>query len=107
MRVYILQEHVSVQRLSNQQVVHAKQGLSIGYFCMLSDIPLFLRDEDEKQLLYYPLANSIQILTALKGTVNIIGPRWCQNHDYARSEALGIVMVLTSPRAYNFKLCPE
>ena len=31
----------------------------------------------------------------------IIGPRWCQNHDYARSEAEGIVMVLTSPRAYN------
>ena len=50
---------------------------------------------------------SIQILTALRGTVKIIGPRWCQNHDYARSEAEGIVMVLTSPRAYNFKLCPD
>ena len=49
----------------------------------------------------------IQILTALRGTVKIIGPRWCQNHDYAQSEAEGIVMVLTSPRAYNFKLCPE
>ena len=49
----------------------------------------------------------IQISTALRGTVKIIGPRWCQNHDYARSEAEGIVMVLTSPRAYNFKLCPE
>ena len=49
----------------------------------------------------------IQILTALRGTVKIIGPRWCQNHDYARSEAEGIVMVLTSPRAYNFKLCPS
>ena len=49
----------------------------------------------------------IQILTALRGTVKIIGPRWCQNHDYARGEAEGIVMVLTSPRAYNLKLCPE
>ena len=49
---------------------------------------------------------SIQILTALRGTVKIIGPKWCQNHNYARSEAEGIVMVLTSPRAYNFKLCP-
>ena len=49
----------------------------------------------------------IQILTALRGTVKIIRPRWCQNHDYARSKAEGIVMVLTSPRTYNFKLCPE
>ena len=45
--------------------------------------------------------DSIQILTALRGTVKIIGPRWCQNHDYARSKVEGIVMVLTSPRAYN------
>ena len=51
--------------------------------------------------------HSMQILTALRGTVKIIDPRWCQNHDYARSEAEGIVMDLTSPRAYNFKLCPE
>ena len=43
-----------------------------------------------------------KILTALRGTVKIIGPRWCQNHDYAWSEAECIVMVLTSPRAYNF-----
>ena len=47
-------------------------------------------------------ASVIQILTALRGTVKIIGPRWCQNHDYAQSEAEGIVIVLTSPRAYNF-----
>ena len=50
---------------------------------------------------------TIQILTPSRGTIKIIGPRWCQNHDYARREAEGIVMVLTSPRAYNFKLCPE
>ena len=31
-----------------------------------------------------------------------IGPRWCQNHDFARSIAEGIVMVWTSLRAYNF-----
>ena len=37
----------------------------------------------------------------------IIGPRWCQNHDYALSFALGIVMVLTSPRAYNFNCAPQ
>ena len=40
----------------------------------------------------------------MRGTVKIIGPRWCQNHDYAQSEAEGIVMVMTSPRTYNFKL---
>ena len=46
----------------------------------------------------YWLNDSIQILTALRGTVKIIGPRWCQNHDYAWSVAEGcIVMVLTSP----------
>ena len=28
----------------------------------------------------------------MRGTVKIIGPRWCQNHDYARSEAEGIVI---------------
>ena len=33
--------------------------------------------------------------------LKIIGPRWCQNHDYALSFASGIVMVLTSPRVYN------
>ena len=43
----------------------------------------------------------------MKGTDEIIGRRWCQNHDHAQSKAEGIVMVLTSPRAYNFKLCPE
>ena len=53
------------------------------------------------------LWSSIQILTALRGTVKVIRPRWCQNHDYAQSEAEGIVMVLTSPRAYNFKLYPK
>ena len=67
--------------------------------------PLFLSFDSFIQLV--KMLNSIQILTALRGTVKIIGPRWCQNHDYARSEAEGIVMVLTSPRAYNFKLCPE
>ena len=36
-----------------------------------------------------------------------IGPRWCQNHDYALSFASGIVMVLTSPRAYNFNCAPQ
>ena len=36
----------------------------------------------------------------------IIGPRWCQNHDYALSFASGIVMV-TSPRAYNFNCAPQ
>ena len=51
--------------------------------------------------------NSIQILTDLRSTVKIIGPRWCQNHDYPWSEAEGIGMVLTLPRAYNFKLCPN
>ena len=30
------------------------------------------------------MSYSIQILTAFRGTVKIIGPRWCQNHDYAR-----------------------
>ena len=57
-----------------------------------------------------PLTNlcySIQILTALRGRVKIIGPRWCQNHDYARSEAEGIVMVLTSLRAYNLNCAPN
>ena len=37
----------------------------------------------------------------------IIGPRWCQNHDYALSFTSGIVMLLASPWAYNFKLCPS
>ena len=37
----------------------------------------------------------------------IIGPRWCQNHDYALSFASGIVMVLASPRAYNFNCAPQ
>ena len=37
--------------------------------------------------------DSIQILTALRGTVKIIDLRWCQNQDYARSEAEGIAMV--------------
>ena len=46
-------------------------------------------------------------MTALRGTVEIIGPRWCQNHDYARSEAEGIVLVLTSPRAYNLNCAPN
>ena len=32
----------------------------------------------------------------------IIGPRWCQNHDHALIFALGVVMVLTLPWAYNF-----
>ena len=35
----------------------------------------------------------------------IIGPRWCQNHDYTL--ASGIVMVLTSPQAYNFNYAPQ
>ena len=30
-----------------------------------------------------------------------MGPRWCQNYDYAQSETEGIVMVLTSSRAHN------
>ena len=37
----------------------------------------------------------------------IIGPWWCQNHDYALSFTSGIVMVLTSPRAYNFNCAPQ
>ena len=37
----------------------------------------------------------------------ILGPRWCQNHDYALSFASGIVMVLTSPRACNFNRAPQ
>ena len=37
----------------------------------------------------------------------IIGPRWCQNHDYALSFASGIVMDLTSPRAYDFNCAPQ
>ena len=40
-------------------------------------------------------------------SVKIICPRWCQNHDYAHSFASGIVMVLTSPRAYNFNCAPQ
>ena len=32
----------------------------------------------------------------------IIGPWWCQNHDYAVSFTSGIVMVLTSPWVNNF-----
>ena len=39
--------------------------------------------------------------------LKIIGPWWCQNHDYALSFASGIVMVLTSPRAYNFNCAPQ
>ena len=39
--------------------------------------------------------------------LKIIGPWWCQNHDYALSWASGIVMVLTSPRAYNFNYAPQ
>ena len=53
------------------------------------------------------MVNIIQILTAMRGTVKIIGPRWCQNHDNAWREAEGKVMVLISPRVYHFKLCPE
>ena len=37
----------------------------------------------------------------------IIGPRWCQNHDYTLSFTSGIVMVLTPPRAYNFNCAPQ
>ena len=37
----------------------------------------------------------------------IIGPRWCQNHDHALSFTSGIVMVLTSPQAYNFNCAPQ
>ena len=50
-----------------------------------------------------------QILTAFYSghSLKIIGPRWCQNHEYALSFASGIVMVLTSPRAYNFKCAPQ
>ena len=49
-----------------------------------------------------------QILTAFySGHSLIIGPWWCQNHDYALSFASGIVMVLTSPRAYNFNCAPQ
>ena len=32
---------------------------------------------------------------------------WCQNHDYALNFASGIVMVLTSPRAYKFNCAPQ
>ena len=39
--------------------------------------------------------------------LKIIGPWWCQNHDYTLSFASGIVMVLTSPRAYNFNCAPQ
>ena len=35
----------------------------------------------------WKLVNTMEILATMRGTVKtIIGPRWCQNHDYARSE---------------------
>ena len=33
------------------------------------------------------------MLTAMRGTVKIKGPRWSQNHDYAPSEAESIAMI--------------
>ena len=49
----------------------------------------------------------MKILAAMRGTVKILGPRWCQNHEYARNEAESIVMVLTLPRAYNLNYAPN
>ena len=53
----------------------------------------------KKQTSYFFTSDSFcliasQILTALRGTVKITGPRWCQNHDYAQSKAEGIVIIL-------------
>ena len=49
----------------------------------------------------------MQKMTDMRGTVNITGPRLCQNHDYARSKTEGIVLSSTPPGAYNFNCAPN
>ena len=65
----------------------------------------YFTQSDEKNLYYSVYKTNIDCL--IRDTVKMIGPRWCQNHDYALSFASGIVMVLTSPWAYNFHCAPN